>query len=194
MGTKIAMILVCGLATFAGASQARAGQLTDSADLLFATPFVGAEFARVQTATRDEYGVIGLQGLRMGPSLTLGGIGGVRLGPFAVGVLYQRTEGRNASANTGVILQKVYGEFALHIPYGAMVGVVHVDFGWAYLDTSGTISQGVGGKLGAALDYHVTRWLSLGAGAALDLQGYSTRTELVGGWGATACGRLGLHL
>jgi hypothetical protein len=176
------------------ASQAAAGAVDESLDLAFITPFADLESAHVGSATMDSLGVVELKGFQMPAALTWGGLAGVRLGPFALGVLAQRTEGRTAIEQVPVNLSKVYGEFGIHIPYGAIVGIVHFDFGYTWLDKLGTITEGIGGKAGVALDAYPEDWLSLGAGAALDLQGYRTRRELVGGWGATVCGRIGLHL
>lgn len=174
--------------------QVFAGVVSKSIDILSIVPVVGVETAHVKSASVSKPGVVLISGLRIAPTLTYGAIAGTRLGPFGFGVLFQRTKGASSANDAVVVLTKAYGQFSVHLPYDDIVGILHFDFGWTYLDTQGTLTHGFGGKIGAALDYFPANWLSLGAGADLDLQAYKTKEELIGGYGGTLMGRIGFHL
>ena len=174
--------------------RAEAGAVTESADIVSITPIVGVEIAQIgSTGFSDANGVF-LRGLHVSPALTYGAIAGVRLGPFGLGVLYQHTQGGQSLDSADVTMNKLYGQLSLQIPWDKLVGLMHIDVGWASLATPGTLTHGVGGTIGAALDFYPVRLLSIGAGADFDLQGYRTPGQLVGGYGGTFVARIGLHL
>ena len=125
--------------------RAEAGALTESIDLVSITPMVGVEVAQIGTAGLGSSGSVLLRGFNVAPALTYGGIAGVRLGPIGLGILVQHTQGVKSLDDSDVSMTKVYGQFSVQIPFDKIVGVFHVDFGWAGLATQGLLTHGLGG-------------------------------------------------
>ena len=170
-------------------SRAMAGGLSgDEFDWLFVRPFVGYEVAHIGAAS-----VTGSTGETTVHGLAFGGEAGLRLGPFTFAALYQRTEALD-DANKGANLNKLYGEFAVNIRSGFMNGVLSAAFGWAMIGAASSQTNGFGGKFGAGLDFYLADWVSIGPGAAFDLQGYILPNGVIGGYGGTFVARVGFYL
>jgi hypothetical protein len=176
---------------------ARAGITVDSIDFVQLMPFAGSELVRV-----------GFGGVSIGPNgqpllvsgdfvtsgFTFGGVAGVRLAPFSFGLLFQHTSATTPNGGPDFDVNKVYGQFGINSQFGSWVLLTHFDFGYAFLGTGNATIKGFGGKIGMALDFYPVQVLSIGAGGAFDVQGYSTDNGFIGGYGGTFVGRLGLHL
>ncbi len=158
------------------------------------TPIIGMEVTRIGVASIGNSNTVTFQGLRVAPALTFGAIAGIRLGPLGLGLLFQQTEGQKAEDSHDVAMTKLYGQVSVQVPWNRVVGLMHMDFGWAVLATQGIVTHGIGGKLGVALDYYPVRWVSIGAGADFDVQGYRTPSSMLGSYGGTFVARFGLHL
>lgn len=180
--------LLAGLA-FVSPSSAYAGLTSESVDWLYVRPFVGYELSQFgalnvaagQTATSTAHGV------------AFGGEAGLRLGPFGLGALYQRTQLLD-DLNNGGAFNKLYGVFNVNIRTGDINGVLTAAFGWSNLATGASEVNGFGAKLGGGLDYYFLEWLSAGLGATFDLQGYIVNGNYVGAYGGTFTARVGFYL
>ncbi len=181
------------LAILAAPNRAHAGLVFPNSDVFQLTPFVGAEVTRFGFAGLDSTGL--KSGDYVASGITYGALGGFKLGPVSVGVLFQRTEELDTPQNLSLNLNKLYGEIGMNVKAGKMIAVMHLDFGWAFFQPGNAkTEEGFGGKLGLALDFYPIKWLSLGGGVDLDIQGFDTERGLIGGFGGTFVFRVGLHI
>ena len=92
-------------------------------------------------------------------------------------------------------LNKVYGEFGVMFESCVMKTMLFLDFGWAFIDQPGSFTgRGLGGQVGVAFDFYATHWLSVGASAAFDAQGYRPQDTYLSAIGGSFLFRLGFHI
>jgi hypothetical protein len=76
--------------------------------------------------------------------------------------------------------------------------VLNFVFGCLFIDSQGAMlsgrQNGFGGKVGIAVDFYPLKWLALGVGASVDLQGFVNNNSLTGSYGGTFTARAGIHL
>ncbi len=192
---KLAMMMVVTGLCGAVAREARAGVASENIDFLYITPFVGYEvtYLGIAHVAGQGFGTTLQTGHVTADGLAYGATVGFRLGPINLGVLYQGTA--VFDPDTTLNLSKLYGEVGLDIRAGRMVGVVHLDFGYAFiLSQDGHVTNGLGGKLGFALDVYITKVMSIGPDFHIDAQGNSLPGTYTAAVGGTILFRLGIHI
>lgn len=186
--------LALGCALVLSPQRAHAGLLFKDMDVFQLTPFLGAEVARIGFAGVSQTGQLAA-GDFVAVSLTYGAVAGVRLGGFNLGLLFQRSEEDSVHDRGLNSMTKLYGQVGISTRTSFISTMLHFDFGWAFIDVARAGTQeGLGGKIGIALDFYILRFLSAGAGADFDIQGYSTPRGFIGSYGGTFVGRVGLHI
>lgn len=194
VGLMAGLLAVGMSATFAPSAHAGA-IFGKSFDLPQIVPFFGAEYVRAGSLSLNS----ALLGSVEGTGFTWGALGGVRLGPINLGLLYQRTT-VEPQPMVDVKFNKLYGEFGVYSLWGPVGFLMHLDFGYSWVGGSlannviGDTVRGLGGKIGLAVDYYIVPLLSVGFGAAFDAVGYFEQNDLVGAYGGTFVGRIGLHI
>lgn len=182
-------LLVLAVCTPCDAFAEEAASETDNFDL-YARPFVGYEISQFGSAninTGTAGGSVTTHGIAFGAE------GGLRLGPFGFAALYQRTEVLD-DLSRGANLNKLYGLFNVNIRSGSLNGVLSLGGGWTNLTAGNSGINGLGGRLGAGLDYYFFHWLSAGGGVSFDFQGYSGAGGWLGAYGGTFVARVGFYL
>lgn len=162
----------------------------DHFDWLYARPFIGYEISQFGSAninTGTAGGSVTTHGLAFGAEA------GLRLGPFGFAAMYQRTEVLD-DLSKGANLNKLYGLFNVNIRTGSLNGVLTLGGGWTNLTAGTSAIDGIGGRVGAGLDYYIFQWLSAGGGVSFDFQGYSGAGGWLGAYGGTFAGRVGFYL
>jgi hypothetical protein len=123
---------------------------------------------------------------------------GIRLGDANVGLRWQGTIA--GSAYNNAFFNKAYAEIGGNIRAPHLISNIYFDIGYVGLAASRVpYLNGIGGKIGITLDYFPLSWLSIGAGASFDAQGFapppsSVFTTWVNALGGTFMGRLGFHI
>ncbi len=168
---------------------ARAGITNPWSDWVYLDAFVGAEVARVDAAPLQLRSDTSFPLRTALPGTAFGVVLGSRLGLWSFALDYQRTQ----FIREQLFSNKVYGQAAVNLQLSRLVVLLHLDLGYAGLGGDLRTAQGFGGKLGTALDFYPLRWLSVGAGAALDAGAYRGLPRLTGSVGGTFVVRIGVH-
>ncbi len=183
-----------------GEVRAHAGIVKDYIDVVYVTPFVGLEIGRMGYAGVNSASTTTAPGIKSGSfvfdGLAYGGGAGFRIGGLSIGAIYQRTQADGPNAGSSLNLNKLYGEVGINIRTSFIMTIIHFDFGWAFFGQDGLSRQdGLGGKVGIALEFYPVRILSLGVGADFDAQGFfPSGSSAIGTYGGTFLARVGLHL
>jgi hypothetical protein len=182
----VATVAVLGL----WQGSAHAGLLNKNIDFFYVDGTFGGEYEHIGFAG---YGPnANTNGSADTWGIAYGALAGFRIGKLSIGGLYQRTDVMTGA--NFLDLNKLYGEVGLNLRLGILMIVLHADVGWAFVNSGGAIFNGVGAKAGVAFDFYPIRILSIGPGAAFDVQGYSLPGGFTGSYGATFQLRVGIHI
>ena len=166
-------------------------------DVFFIVPEGGVEIANFATgivSTRNA--AVTQHNGTVYAAPALGVDAGFRLGYLNLGARYQRSWFSDSAVNK-LNLNKLYGVVGVTFGKRIVVGQLFAAFGYAFIDQQNdSLTNGIGGEIGASVDFYVTPWLSLGLQATVDAQGYKDRNSgnLLGAVGGTGLFRLGFHI
>lgn len=168
-------------------------------DVFFLIPEGGVEIANFATGiagNNNKSGSITQHNGTVYAAPTFGVDAGFRLSYLNLGVRYQRSWFNDSAVNK-LNMNKLYGVVGVTFGKRIVVGQIFAAFGYAFIDQpNASLENGLGGEIGASIDFYVTTWLSLGLQVSVDASGYKAQPSdnLLGEVGGTGLFRLGFHI